>query len=259
MKTVEQQALQAIHRSRELLIQESTALSKHVRSLLMEFGIVITRGFASLLRAVPEILEDGDNTLPDLYRLTLRRMYTRLLELRGDIEAITGEVERLAKAHPICSKLMALEGIGPIGALLLYATMGSGAAFSSGREFAAYRGLAPKQYSSGGKTNISGLSKKIGNSRLRSVLILGARAYEYKLKEPKNSTDRWLKALIERNGESRAAIALANKNVRTAWAMVTQGTEYQRRQQLEMAAWNVLQTETTYQIEISAPVKPTRL
>ena len=90
--------------------------------------------------------------------------------------------------------------------------------------------------SSGGKTTIIGLSKKIGNSRLRSVLIPGARAYVYKLKEPKSSKDRWLKAIIERNGESLAAIALANKNVRTAWAMVTQGTEYQRRQQLKMAA-----------------------
>jgi len=236
MKTVEQQGLQAIHRSRELLIQECTALSNHLRGLLMEFGIVIPKGFASLLKAVPEILEDGDNELPDLYRPTLHRMYSRLLELREDIEAMTKEVDRLAKAHPICSKLMALEGVGPIGALLLYATMGSGAAFSGSREFAAYLGLAPKQYSSGGKTNIVGLSKKIGNSRLRSVLILGARAYTYRLEEPKSSKDKWLKANIERNGECRAAIALANKNVRTAWAMVTQGTEYQRRVQLEMAA-----------------------
>ena len=236
MKTVEQQGLQAIHRSRELLIQECTALSNHLRGLLMEFGIVIPKGFASLLKAVPEILEDGDNELPDLYRPTLHRMYSRLLELREDIEAMTKEVDRLAKAHPICSRLMALEGIGPIGALLLYATMGSGSAFSGSREFAAYLGLAPKQYSSGGKTNIVGLNKKIGNSKLRSVLILGARAYVYKLKEPKSMKDRWLKANIERNGECRAAIALANKNVRTAWAMVTQGTEYQRRERLEAAA-----------------------
>jgi len=236
MKTVEQQGLQAIHRSRELLIQESTALSNHLRGLLMEFGIVIPKGFASLLKAVPEILEDGENELPDLYRPTLHRMYTRLLELREDIAVMTREVERLVKAHPTCSRLMALEGIGPIGALLLYATMGSGSAFSGSREFAAYLGLAPKQYSSGGKTNIVGLNKKIGNSRLRSVLILGARAYTYKLKEPKSLKDKWLKANIERNGECRAAIALANKNVRTAWAMVTQGTEYQRRVQLEMAA-----------------------
>jgi transposase len=80
------------------------------------------------------------------------------------------------------------------------------------------------------------LSKKIGNSRLRSILILGARAYTYRLKEPKSSKDRWLKDVIDRNGHSRAAIALANKNVRTAWAMVTQGTEYQRRGQLKVAA-----------------------
>ncbi len=208
MKTVEQQGLQAIHRSRQLLIQECTALSNHLRGLLMEFSVVIPQGFASLLRAVPEVLEDGENELPDLYRPTLHRMYTRLLELREHIEAMTKEVEVLVKQHPICSRLTALEGIGPIGALLLYATLGSGTAFSGSREFAAYLGLAPRQYSSGGKTNIVGLSKK----------------------------DRWLKNAIDRNGHSRAAIALANKNVRTAWAMVTQGTEYQRHGQLKVAA-----------------------
>jgi transposase len=236
MKTTEQQGLQAIHRSRELLIQECTALSNHLRGILLEFGVALPQGFASLLRTLPEVLEDGDNELPDLYRPTLHRMYTRLLELREDIEAMTGEVTRLVREHPICNKLTALEGIGPIGALLLYATMGSGKAFSGSREFAAYLGLAPRQFSSGGKTNIVGLSKKVGNSRLRSVLILGARAYTYRMKEPKGSKDKWLQAIVERNGVSRAAIALANKNVRTAWAMVTQGTEYQRRPQLEMAA-----------------------
>jgi len=165
MKTVEQQGLQAIQRSRELLNQECTALSNHLRGLLMEFGVV-----------------------------------------------------------------------GPIGALLLYAVMGSGTAFKNAREFAAYLGLVPRQYSSAGKTNIVGLSKKVGNRRLRAVLILGARAYTYQLKEPKSAKDRWLNDLIDRAGHSRAAIALANKNVRTAWALVTQGTEYQRREQLEAAA-----------------------
>ena len=160
MKTVEQQGLQAIHRSRQLLIQECTALSNHLRGLLMEFGVIIPQGFASLLRAVPEVLEDGENELPDLYRPTLHRMDTRLLELREDIEAMTKEVEVLVKQHPICSRL----------------------------------------------------------------------------KEPKSAKDRWLKNAIDRNGHSRAAIVLANKNVRTAWAMVTQGTEYQRRGQVKVAA-----------------------
>lgn len=236
LKTVEQQGLQAIHRSRELLIQQSTALSNQLRGLLLEFGVVIPQGFASLMKAIPEVLEDGENELPDMYRPTLHRMYTRLIELRDDIEVMTEEVDCLVKAHPVCSRLTALEGIGPIGALLLYAVMGSGLAFKNAREFAAYLGLVPRQYSSAGKSNIVGLSKKVGNRKLRAVLILGARAYTYRLKEPKSAKDRWLKDLIERNGHSRAAIALANKNVRTALVMVTQGEEYQRRELLEMAA-----------------------
>jgi transposase len=129
---------------------------------VLHSGTVIkhaSQGFASLLRALPEVLEDGDNELPDLYRPTLHRMYTRLLELREDIEAMTKEVELLVNAHPVCSRLTALEGIGPIGALLLYAVMGSGTAFKNAREFAAYLGLVPRQYSSAGKTNIVGLSK----------------------------------------------------------------------------------------------------
>ncbi len=236
MKTVEQQGLQSIQRSRYLLIQECIALSNHMRGILLEFGVTIPQGFASLLRTLPEVLEDGDNDLPDLYRPTLHRLYGRMLELRSDIEAMTKEIDNLVKQHPVCSKLTALEGVGPIGALSLYAALGSGTAFTKGREFAAYLGLTPRQHSSGGKTNIVGLSKKIGNRRLRSILIQGALAYVYRMKEPRTSKDRWLLDLIERAGPRRAAVALANKNVRTAWALVTQGTEYQRREQQEMAA-----------------------
>jgi transposase len=198
--------------------------------------VAIPQGFASLLKALPEILEDGENELSDLYRPTLHRMYTRLIELREDIEAMTREIDGLVKQHPVCNRLTAIEGIGPIGALSLYAVLGSGAAFTKSREFSAYLGLTPRQFSSGGKTNIVGISKKVGNRRLRSILIQGARAYVFRMKEPRSLKDRWLKDLIERAGPNRAAVALANKNVRTAWAMVTQGTEYQRRLQLEMAA-----------------------
>jgi len=236
MKTIDQQGLQAIQRSRDLLVQESTALSNHMRGLLMEFGVVIPQGFAALRRMLPEILEDGDNEVPDMYRPTLHRLYGRFLELRDDIQSMNVEVKELVKQHPACKRLTALEGVGPISAVLLYASLGTGEAFSGSREFAAYLGLTPRQFSSGGKTNMVGLSKKIGNCRLRSVLIQGARAYVHKLKEPKTSKDRWLMELIERAGHGKAAVALANKNVRTAWAMLTQGTEYQRRPQLKVAA-----------------------
>ena len=114
--------------------------------------------------------------------------------------------------------------------------LGSGHAFTKSREFSAYLGLTPRQFSSGGKTNIVGISKKVGNRRLRALLIQGALAYVYKLKEPKSPKDKWLRDLIDRAGPKRAAVALANKNARTAWALVTQGTEYHRLQQMEVAA-----------------------
>ena len=127
----------------------------------------------------------------------------------------------------MCRRLTALEGVGPIGSVLLYATLGTGEAFTNGRQFSAYLGLTPKQFSSGGKVNLVGISKRVANRRLRAVLIQGARAYVYHMKEPKTTKDRWLWAIVERSGKCKAAVALANKNVRTAWAMLTQNTEYQ--------------------------------
>ena len=228
LKTIEQQGLQAIQRSRELLVQERTGLSNHIRGLLMEFGIVIPQGFAALHRQIPEILEDGENEVPDLYRRTLALLYERLCGLRDDVKRLTIEVETLVRENPACQRLTALEGVGPIGSVLLFATLGTGEAFVNGRQFSAYLGLTPKQYSSGGKVNLVGISRRVANKRLRAVLIQGARAYVYKLKEPRSAKDRWLWALIERGGHGKAAVALANQNVRTAWAMLTQGTEYQR-------------------------------
>ena len=228
LKTVEQQGMQAIQRSRELLVHERVALSNHLRGLLLEFGIVIPQGFASLYRQLPEILEDGENELPDLYRPTLNLLYRRLCALRNDLEQLNGEIETLVRQNPMCQRLTELEGVGPISSVLLYATLGTGEAFVNGRQFSAYLGLTPKQFSSGGKVNLVGISKRVANKRLRAVLIQGARAYVYHMKEPKTTKDRWLWAIVERSGKCKAAVALANKNVRTAWAMLTQNTEYHR-------------------------------
>lgn len=229
LKTVEQQGLQAVQRSRELLVQERTALSNHVRGLLLEFGLVIPQGFAALHRRVPEVLEDGENELPDMYRPTLHRLYLRLCDLREDLSFLDQQIEQLVKQHPSCRRLTAMEGVGPISAILLFATLGTGEAFTNGRQFSAYLGLTPKQYSSGGKTKLVGISKKVANKRLRSVLIQGAKAYVYKMKAPRTPKDQWLWSLIQRAGHGKAAVALANKNVRTAWALLTEGTEYERQ------------------------------
>jgi transposase len=221
LKNIEQQGLQAVQRSRELLIQERTALSNHVRGLLMEFGVVVPQGFAALHRQAPEILEDGENEL----------------DLREDLGFLDKQIEALVKQNPNCQRLTAMEGVGPISSILLFATLGTGEAFKNGREYSAYLGLTPKQYSSGGKANIVGISKKVANKRLRSVLIQGARAYVHKMKAPRTPKDQWLWNLIQRAGHGKAAVALANKNVRTAWALLTAGTEYDRqRRRLRQAA-----------------------
>ncbi len=136
------------------------------------------------------------------------------------------QIKQVVKTNDGCRRLLALEGIGPIGALLLVATLGSGEAFKNGREFSAYLGLTPKQFSSGGKTNVIGISKRVANRRLRSVLIQGARSYVHSRKQAASGKDEWLLALVARSGTGKAAVALANKNVRTAWAMLTQGTQY---------------------------------
>ena len=228
LKSLEQQALQSIQRSRELLIRDRTALSNHIRGLLMEFGIVIPKGFHHLHRHVPELLEDGENGVPHSFRSTLHLMHRRLLEIKQDIDVLTKQIEELVKSNDSCRRLLDIEGVGPIRAVLLYATLGSGEAFSSGREFSAYLGLTPKQYSSGGKTNLVGISRRVANKRLQAVLIQGAQSYIYKVKEPKTSKDKWLMALVDRAGYGKASVALANKNVRTAWAMLTQGTPYNK-------------------------------
>jgi len=228
LKSIEQQGMQSIQRSREFLVQERTALSNHIRGLLMEFGIVIRQGFSALHESIPCILEDAENELPVMYRPTLLRMYERLCQLREDLKFLDDQINALVKQNHACHELTAIEGVGPISAVLLFATLGSGEAFRSGREFSAYLGLTPKQYSSGGKTTMVGLSKKIANKRLRSVLIQGARAHINRVKEPKTPKDKWLLDLVSRAGYGKASVALANKNVRTAWALLTKGGEYKR-------------------------------
>lgn len=228
IKSLDQQGLQSIQRSRELLVQERTALSNHIRGLLFEFGIVMPKGFATLHARIPEILEDGENEVPHIFRSTLQLMYRRLLALKEDLDVLTRQIEQLVQANDACKRLLDIEGVGPISAVLLYATLGTGEAFHSGKEFSAYIGLTPKQYSSGGKTKLIGLSRHVANKRLRAVLIQGARSYIHRVKEPKTTKDQWLLAMVARSGYGKASVALANKNVRTAWAMLTRGTEYKR-------------------------------
>lgn len=231
IKTVEQQALQSIARIRQHLTDNQTAVSNMIRGLLSEFGLPVNKGEKAFKAAIPLLLEDAENGFPDMLRPQIAAMYQSYLDGETHLKHVSRELTRLVNQQEQCRQLMALEGIGPVNALEVYLTLGNqGKSFSNGREAAACIGLTPKQYSTGGVVVLGGIGKKKGKKRLRANLIQGALSVVKVVdkRNPKNDKERWLKSLIMRLGLRRAAVALANKTVRTAWAILRNGEDYRQ-------------------------------
>lgn len=228
VKTVEQQGLQTTKRIQEHLSDQLTATGNLLRGLLAEFGLVISKGWSGLKRRVPELLEDAENGLPMPARHSLAMMWRHWLAQAAALDEAEQRLKAHAEALEPCRRLSALEGIGDKNAVGLYLRLGDASHFKNGREAAACVGVTPQQHSTGGKVRLGGIGRYRGDLRLRSSLILGCRAAVNALRRrpPKNSTEQWLQALIERRGPGRAAVALANRNIRTAWAMLRDGTTY---------------------------------
>jgi transposase len=230
IKTVEQQALQSVSRIRQHLTDNQTAVSNMIRALLCEFGFPINKGDKAFKVTVSDILEDAGNGLPDILRAQIYDMYQSYLKEETHLKSVSKRLETLINQQEQCKQLMALEGIGPVNALELFLTLGNqGKSFNNGREASACIGLTPKQYSTGGVTVLGGIGKKKGKTRLRANLIQGALSVVQVVNKrlPKNEKERWLKNLIINKGIRRAAVALANKSVRTAWAILRNGEDYQ--------------------------------
>ncbi len=227
LMTVEQQTLQSFETSRRFISRQCLALSNHIRALAYEYGITIARGNASFLKAIPTILEEADNGFPHPLRATLHSLCEHLKTQLALLKTIEKEKTQQVKTIEPCQRLSALEGVGPVGSAMLYSTLGQGEMFENGRQAAAYIGVTPKQHSSGGKTTMVGINKKGGNKELRAVLYQGALAVISRLpKEPDTAKQRWLIQLVQRVGIKRACIALVNKTVRTAWALLSTGEQY---------------------------------
>ena len=220
--TVSQQDLQNLHRVRERLIKQRTALSNQIRGLLLEYGVTIPRGFAKLRDTLSEVLE----TLPDMERPLFREVFFDLKEelqaLHEKIALYDKRILQISKAHPVCQRLEQLGGIGPITSTALLAAVGKPHDFKNGRQFSAWLGLVPRQHSTGGKPKLLGITKR-GDKYLRKLLVHGARI---ELRYAKKREDPWLLAIKERRGYNRAAVALANKTARRIWAVLAKDEPY---------------------------------
>ncbi|EGE4656962.1 IS110 family transposase [Salmonella bongori] len=224
VKSEAQQCMQAEHRVRARLIRDRTALSNEIRGMLGEFGLVLPVGLPALRRALPEILsqqEQWDN-----------RFIRLLCELAEELQALDERLKRydrrlkqLAQEEARIRRLQEVSGIGPVTASALVAAVGDAGQFKNGREMAAWLGLVPRQHSSGGKSRLGHISKR-GDSYLRTLLIHGARAVLNACGHKEDRRSQWLKSVAERRNRNVATVAMANKNARIAWAILSREEEY---------------------------------
>jgi transposase len=227
LKTVESQDMQAIHRLRSRLIKERTALVNQVRGLLAERGIIMAQGITRLRKQLPLIVEDEDNALTPVSREVMRELHEELVALDERVTRADRLVQRVFAQSAACQKLAQVEGIGPVVATALVAAVGNAREFANGRHLAAWLGLVPRQCSSGGKERLLGISKR-GDRYLRTLLIHGARATVYWARRKTDARSRGIPRLEQRRGKNIAAVAIANKNARIAWALLSSDAEYRK-------------------------------
>jgi transposase len=225
IKTDEQLDLQAMHRVRDRLVHRRTALINQIRGFLLERGITFAKGPAHLRKHMPAILEDAEQNLTPRMRNLLAQIWQEWKQLELDIESITGEIERISNEDEACKRLRQVPGIGPLVSTAMVAAVGNGAAFRKGREFAAWLGLVPRQYSTGGKTTLYGISKR-GNIYLRRMFIHGARAVLLRVKYDTAGLGHWVHQLEARAPRNKVIVAIANKLARIAWSVLYRGEDY---------------------------------
>jgi transposase len=227
-KTDEQLDLQALHRVRSRLVSDRTAVINQIRGFLLERGIIVRQGLRFLRQALPDILAKRTDVLsPRMIRI-VADLASDWRQLDERIEAVTDEIETLAKSDDSCRRVMTVPGIGPISSAMI-AAIGSGGAFARGRDFSAWLGLVPKQMSTGDRTILGRISKR-GNGYLRMLFMQAARVILMRPASwPKHGFGIWLARAAQRLHPNVLAAALANKLARIAWTVLAQERSYEVR------------------------------
>jgi transposase len=225
IKTDDQLDLQGIHRVRDRLICRRTAVINQIRAFLFERGMVFAQKPANLKAAMAGILENAEADLTPQMRGLINMVWDEWKLVEDQIKKLDLELERISAADAGCTRIRQIPGIGPVVATAIVAAIGNGAAFRKGRDFAAWLGIVPRQYSTGGKAKLLGISKR-GNVYLRKILIHGARAAVLRIKRDRAPIGHWLDALDARAPKNVVVVAMANKLARIAWAVLSSGEDY---------------------------------
>jgi len=227
-KTIDQQAAQVLHRTRELLVRQHLQMSNALRAHMAEFGFIFAQGRIGLAQAIATLQQIPETEMPALAQKTLLGIAEQIGLMKDEILRLDRQITLWHRAHADSKRLETIPGIGPVTATAILATIGKGTQFKSGREFAAWIGLVPKQNSSGGKERLGGISKQ-GNPYLRRLLVQGAMIHLRGKRYEKAVGGAWFGGILHRKSAKVAAVALANKMARVAWAVLTKEQSYQAR------------------------------
>lgn len=228
IKTADQQAQLCVHRVRQGLITERTALINQLRGLLSEFGLVMPKGRYPAQKEIPLILEDADNGLPMLARQIITKLWERIKIANEQILYYDRELGKQARRNPVSKRLLTIPGVGEQVASGVVASVPDPSLFKNARQFAAWLGLVPRQYTTGGNIRLGRITKQ-GDRYLRMCLVHGARAVLANLKDKQDKISCWVRELIARRGYLRAVVALAARNARLIWTLMVKQEDYQAR------------------------------
>jgi transposase len=226
VKSLDSQGVQTLHRTRRLLVRQRNMSGNALRSVLAEFGIVAAQGHKGL-HALMQLLDDPATPIPDVARMALQILARQWEAQNAQVCKLESEIVRAAKSDAVARRLMQIPGLGPIGASAILAAVPDASVFGSARDFAAWLGLTPREFGTGGKQRSGSISKQ-GNRMLRTLLILGATAY-LRHARARGARDPWLRELLARRPFKVAAVALAAKTARIIWAMLVSGESYRAR------------------------------
>lgn len=220
IKQVDQQAILSLHRLRAQLLKFRIMQSNALRGLFYEFGVVLPEGYTQLAKAVPEAFAEAENNVPPMLLESLREQWVRVLRLEEDIRVIELRLKRCLRENLDCQKVAAIPVVGLLTATAAVAALGDAKSFRSGRQFAAWLGLVPRQTGTGGRIRQLGLSKR-GDTYLRTLLMHGARSII-----ARGQKSEWVERLLARRPYNVVVAALANKLARTLWAVLAKGSSY---------------------------------